>query len=236
LAQSKATSSKDTLGKWSFRDTRSLANPTKPLIILDDSIYTGDIKNIDPKEILSVDILKDHNATAIYGSQAALGAIIVKTKKYRKTDTTNKAKPLDSVVNKDALFVIDGQPSKNKLNNVDPDDILSIDIIKKDKASEYFEGDASNGVVVIITKAGAIKNYQKKFSAFSKKYESYLENHQNKDDDFLYVLDGVPVQGKRNDVIKTLYEIPSRTIKEIGFNEKQPGHGSATMVIINTKQ
>ena len=205
------------------------------LIVIDGVIFKGDLKRVNPNDILSIDILKNPGATNIYGPIAANGAILITTKKYRKADTTNKAKPLDSAVSKDALFVIDGQPSKNKLNDINPNDILSIDILKKSKVLDSSFGPV-NDVVIVVTKANAIKQYQKKFSVFSKTYKSYLDAHQNNDVDFLYVLDGIQVQGKRNDIINTLYKIPSEKIKEVGFNKKQPTDGSATLVIINTKQ
>lgn len=207
----------------------------KPLIVINGVIYKGDIGDINPDNILSIDVLKNPGATNIYGPIGANGAVLITTKKkYQKADTTNKAKPLDSAVNKDALFIVDGQPSKNKLNDINANDILSIDILKKSEASDPSFSPV-NDVVIVVTKAKAIQQYQKKFSAFSKKYKSYLDAHQNNDEGFVYVLDGIQVQGTRNDIIKKLYKIPSEKIKEVGFNKKQPTDGSATLVIINTK-
>jgi len=66
--------------------------PTKPLIVLDGVIYNGDIKSIDPNTMQSIDVYKGAKAEALYGSKAAAGAIVVKTKQHPKTDTTNKIK------------------------------------------------------------------------------------------------------------------------------------------------
>jgi len=46
------------------------------------------LSNINPLDIESIEILKDADATAIYGSQAANGAILITTKKGRNGKTT----------------------------------------------------------------------------------------------------------------------------------------------------
>ena len=64
----------------------------KPLIVLDGVIYNGDIKSIDPSTIQSIDVYRGAKAEALYGTKAAAGAIVIKTKEHQKTDTTNKIK------------------------------------------------------------------------------------------------------------------------------------------------
>ncbi|SDD62688.1 alpha-2-macroglobulin family protein [Niabella drilacis] len=53
----------------------------KPLVILDGLPFNGDIQALDPADIENMSILKDAAATALYGSKAASGVIIIKTKK-----------------------------------------------------------------------------------------------------------------------------------------------------------
>ncbi|MCI9843797.1 alpha-2-macroglobulin family protein [Flavobacterium pectinovorum] len=55
-------------------------NGIPPLYVVDGEITT-DINNINPADILSMDILKDNKATALYGSKGANGVIILTTKK-----------------------------------------------------------------------------------------------------------------------------------------------------------
>lgn len=52
---------------------------TQPLVIIDGA--PGDLNNINPEDIASIEVLKDAAAAAIYGSRAANGVIIVTTKK-----------------------------------------------------------------------------------------------------------------------------------------------------------
>jgi TonB-dependent starch-binding outer membrane protein SusC len=55
----------------------------EPLYIV-DGIAVGDIDNLSPSDIESIDILKDAASAAIYGSRGANGVILVTTKKGRK--------------------------------------------------------------------------------------------------------------------------------------------------------
>jgi TonB-linked SusC/RagA family outer membrane protein len=63
-----------------IRGRTSLSGEQSPLIVLDGVIYRGNINDINPNDIESVDVLKDASAAAIYGSQASNGVIILTTK------------------------------------------------------------------------------------------------------------------------------------------------------------
>jgi TonB-linked SusC/RagA family outer membrane protein len=66
------------------RGTRSLSADNNPLIVLDGVPFPGSIGDLNPNDILSVDILKDASATAIYGSRGANGVILITTDKGSK--------------------------------------------------------------------------------------------------------------------------------------------------------
>ncbi|MBW6537337.1 MAG: SusC/RagA family TonB-linked outer membrane protein [Mariniphaga sp.] len=51
-----------------------------PLIVLDGFPYDGNLSSVPLSEIASISILKDASATALYGSRAASGVIIITTK------------------------------------------------------------------------------------------------------------------------------------------------------------
>lgn len=57
----------------------------QPLYIIDG--FPGDIENVNPQDISSMEVLKDGAAAAIYGSVAANGVIIVTTKNGKKGET-----------------------------------------------------------------------------------------------------------------------------------------------------
>lgn len=58
---------------------------TEPLYIIDG--FPGDINNVNPSDISSMEVLKDGAAAAIYGSVAANGVIIITTKNGKKGET-----------------------------------------------------------------------------------------------------------------------------------------------------
>lgn len=77
-----------------IRGIGSITSGTYPLIVVDGMpVFTGDVggyastnamADINPADIESVEILKDGSATAIYGSRAANGVILITTKKGSK--------------------------------------------------------------------------------------------------------------------------------------------------------
>src|SRR5258708_7784657 len=63
-----------------IRGLNSITQSEGPLYIVDGVALTGDIRDINPNDIESIDILKDAAAAGIYGSRASAGVIIVTTK------------------------------------------------------------------------------------------------------------------------------------------------------------
>jgi TonB-linked SusC/RagA family outer membrane protein len=51
-----------------------------PLIVIDDLPTNTNLRDINPKDIASIQVLKDASAASIYGSRAASGVIIIETK------------------------------------------------------------------------------------------------------------------------------------------------------------
>ncbi len=75
-----------------IRGISSLNASTEPIFVVDGVIIDGStgsnsdnvLASIDPNDIVSMDILKDASATAIYGSRAANGVVIINTRKGEK--------------------------------------------------------------------------------------------------------------------------------------------------------
>jgi TonB-dependent starch-binding outer membrane protein SusC len=68
-------------GSLEIRGPSSLAATTEPLIVLDGVIYPGSMRDINPNDIESIDILRDASSSAIFGSRAAAGVILITTKR-----------------------------------------------------------------------------------------------------------------------------------------------------------
>lgn len=77
-----------------IRGTNSISNGSDPLYVVDGVPYISDnqgtatpynpLADINPNDIESVDVLKDGAATAIYGSRAANGVILITTRKGKQ--------------------------------------------------------------------------------------------------------------------------------------------------------
>jgi TonB-dependent SusC/RagA subfamily outer membrane receptor len=78
----------------SIRGVSSVNAGSKPLYIV-DGVEHDDISYLDPEEIGSIEVLKDASATAIYGSRASDGVVLVKTKNgYFDVEEENASIPL----------------------------------------------------------------------------------------------------------------------------------------------
>lgn len=66
-----------------IRGISSISFASDPLYVV-DGFPTGDLSTIDTRDIESVDVLKDASASAIYGSRATNGVIMITTKKGKR--------------------------------------------------------------------------------------------------------------------------------------------------------
>ena len=67
--------------KIMIRGIGSMNASSDPLYVVDGAAYDGYINAINPADIESMTILKDASATALYGSRAANGVVMITTKK-----------------------------------------------------------------------------------------------------------------------------------------------------------
>ena len=57
---------------------------SEPLLVVDGIPYVGSSSNINPLDVESITVLKDAAATALYGSRAGNGVVMITTKKGRR--------------------------------------------------------------------------------------------------------------------------------------------------------
>ncbi len=67
-----------------IRGAGSINASTAPLYVVDGIPYSGDIATIPNEDIASISVLKDAASTALYGSRASNGVIMIQTKNGRK--------------------------------------------------------------------------------------------------------------------------------------------------------
>ncbi|HUX56463.1 MAG TPA: SusC/RagA family TonB-linked outer membrane protein, partial [Bacteroidales bacterium] len=103
------TSAEGGASSMEIRGQTSLLAKTDPLLVLDGVIYNGNIMDINPNDIATIDILKDASASAVFGAKAASGIVIITTTKgvtgkprisfsttLGITESTRNMKPFDA--------------------------------------------------------------------------------------------------------------------------------------------
>jgi len=95
------TTSNDVVNNILIRGYSSINAGNRPLIILDNFVFSGDIWSINPEDIASMTILKDAASAAIWGARAGNGVIVI---------TTKKAKAAPAAITATHTFSIQGRP------------------------------------------------------------------------------------------------------------------------------
>jgi TonB-linked SusC/RagA family outer membrane protein len=82
ISKSSSTSGQTSM---EIRGPNSISASTQPLLVVDGIIYDGNLNELNPSDIESVDVLKDASSAAVYGSKAASGVVIITTKRGKST-------------------------------------------------------------------------------------------------------------------------------------------------------
>lgn len=91
----------------------------KPLIILDNFPYEGDLENLNPNDVENITILKDAAAGSIWGAKAGNGVIVITTKKGK----FNQRPKVE--VNVNTSFI--AEPDLKKLPLIGSSDIIDLE-------------------------------------------------------------------------------------------------------------
>ncbi len=76
------------LGSIRIRGQRSINAGSEPIYVVDGVVLkSGGIEALNPRDIESIDILKDASATAVYGADGANGVVIITTKRGKEGKT-----------------------------------------------------------------------------------------------------------------------------------------------------
>ncbi|MBC7000330.1 TonB-dependent receptor [Cytophaga sp. FL35] len=94
-----------------IRGRSTLNGSQDPLIVVDGVIYRGRLNDLNPKDIKSVDVLKDPSSKAIYGAQAANGIVIVSTKSGKSTQRPT--------INYSTFYAVQTPTNTRRTNNRD---------------------------------------------------------------------------------------------------------------------
>ncbi len=129
------------------RGINSLNGTNEPIYVIDgtiiqasagDDVYSNPLADINPNDIENIEILKDASATAIYGSQAANGVVIVTMKKGKEGDTR---------INFKGTWGVESRPTKIAMMNLSEYAQWNTDVRLASgyTASDYFSNAAMLG-------------------------------------------------------------------------------------------
>jgi TonB-dependent SusC/RagA subfamily outer membrane receptor len=117
------------------------------------SDITGTVASL-PKERLEM----SPNLNVAQAIQGAVAGVTVRTSSAgAQPDQSILVRGRNSITaNNDPLIIVDGIPYGGRLNDINPNDVGSIEILKDASAAAIYGSRGSNGVILITTKEGAI--------------------------------------------------------------------------------
>lgn len=110
---------------------------------------TGAISNVDVKNLATQPV-----ANAGEGIEGKAAGVQVISSGAPGSNVTFRIRGTGTINNADPLVVVDGVPTDAPLNNIDPNDIASIDVLKDASAAAIYGSRGANGVILITTKKG----------------------------------------------------------------------------------
>ena len=153
--------------KIRIRGTASLNGTQDPLWVIDgipvngtevptmeelndiDNLYQSSIAGLNPADIESITVLKDAAATAIYGTRAANGVIVVTTKKGRSGAPE---------INFSTRLTYSPRPDIDRLNLLTSDEKVDLELSLL--GSDYTYRESKGGVARILAAAGMFDTYK----------------------------------------------------------------------------
>jgi len=151
----------------------------QPLYVVDgiETISTT-LNELSPDSIESISVLKDKSATILYGEKGKNGVILITTKKYGQNSKSGNVTvtgygnnaallgnpaPFGSSTGKtiQPLILVNGKESWQKVNDIDPETIESVNVLKNESATKKYGEKGKNGVIEITTKKSAKKSADK---------------------------------------------------------------------------
>ncbi len=133
-------------GSITVRGLSSLTQQGQPLFVIDGSVYSGDIGDLNPEDIESISVLKDAASQTAYGSRGMFGVIAITSKKGKGVSAIT---PAASNYNGSAYtYFID---KKVKLKVFGHDDAVIVEgVIQQQRDSVLVFGKKKKELLVLI--------------------------------------------------------------------------------------
>ena len=112
---------------------------------------TGSVSTINARDIQDIPV---GGVDQIMQGKAA-GVAITQVTGAPGDGVTVRIRGVGTINNNDPLYIVDGIPTKDGINEISPNDIESISVLKDASSASIYGARASNGVVLITTKKGS---------------------------------------------------------------------------------
>jgi len=111
---------------------------------------TGALSVVDAKNISDIPV---GGVDQILQGKAA-GVVITQTTGAPGDPIAIRIRGIGTIGNNDPLYIVDGVPTKDGINEISPNDVESITVLKDAASASIYGSRSSNGVVLITTKRG----------------------------------------------------------------------------------
>jgi TonB-linked SusC/RagA family outer membrane protein len=108
---------------------------------------TGAVSVVDVNAIKDVPL-----GNPVKALQGRVPGVFITTNGAPSGDATVRIRGIGTLGNNDPLYVIDGVPTKRGLNELNQDDIASIQVLKDASSATIYGSRAANGVIIVTTK------------------------------------------------------------------------------------
>jgi hypothetical protein len=236
-AQNTDTVRKDTSRRVVEIDANKMGEHKNALFVVDGVILEGDVKQVDPKNISHVTILRPPGSVNIYGPRGVNGAVLISTRAAEKErdarrhdtvykDTSNRAVIINTKNPADKpLILVDGLVYKGNVNDLDVNNISEISVRRDSSYLKVFGKAAASGVILITTKGHtSIHEPAKKDTVYNRGLP----------DDAMYVIDGT-LSDKKLDGVDPKDILSINVIKENKNAEPTEANGGRATIIVVTK-
>lgn len=165
-----------------IRGQNSVNASNAPLVILDGVVFLGSLNELNPMDIASVDVLKDASSTAIYGSLAANGVMLITTKRGKTDKPTvqlNLTGGIQTYTNRPDMLSPAGyiQLRKDRFQADNPNGSYDINSNLAPYELEAYNANHTVNWFDEITRPAALKNYGLSVSGTSDRSNYYFSGN-----------------------------------------------------------
>ena len=158
-------------GSIQIRGTNSISASNSPLIVVDGIPYAGNIRDINPNDIASVEVLKDASASAIYGSRAASGVILITTKSGSSSGTVIEFNTSWSIQNEAVEYQLMNAPeffalrkeahrADGTITGNEPDEEIVSQILEVNELKSWERGESVDWLDEMLNRNALRQDYQ----------------------------------------------------------------------------